>query len=111
MNTGTNISLILQIANIVLVVIIIPMVKYIFAREVSSIEEKIKRNNDYIEEIHKKLTENVDALQKDFQCFKEKVAEDYLKKRDFNGMVSDITKKLDKLYDIILEMRGNAKNG
>jgi predicted nucleic acid-binding Zn-ribbon protein len=87
------------------------MVKYIFAREISTMEEKIKRNNADIEEIHKKLTENVDALQKDFQGFKEKVAEDYLKKRDFNGMVSDITKKIDKIYDIILDMRGNIKNG
>lgn len=60
-----------------------------------------------IDKLEVGMKEKTDALSKDVVSIKDK----YLTKEDFYRSQADTNQKLDKIYDLILEMKGGSPHG
>lgn len=93
--------------------IITSIIGYLTKRSIDTLDQKIGTTNQRLDDLESKLEQtsesfasSVKEIRKEFYDYKEKVSEEYVKKKDFNGMAFEINKKLDKMYDIILDMKG-----
>ena len=95
-----ELTLAISMINTIFTLVVIPLVKWIIAREIKKFEDDIKNNRCEIV-----------VLKEDFQSFKEKVVEDYVKKSEHNQVTGEIMKKLDKIFDILMTIKTNERKG
>ena len=99
------------------IMLVIGIIGFFIKQSLSSMESKINKNNDRIEEVNKQLTktieekmECVDELSRELQSFKGKVADEYVKKFDYYQTNGEIMKKLDRIWDILLQLSQKGGN-
>jgi len=75
-------------------------------------EEKVKQDNKDLEErLEKRIKcteERYEDLQKDLNAYRDHVNKNFTLKDDFIRAISGIDRKLDKIYDTIMERRAGA---
>lgn len=93
--------------------IITGIIGYLTKRSIDAIDQKIVAANKRIDDLSEKLdTSNkmfnkaIDDLKDEFYEFKDKVGDEFVRKSDFVMTTSEISKKLDKVYDILLDFKG-----
>lgn len=109
---GVSVEWIIQ----TVIMLIIGIIGFFIKRSLTEMESKINKNNDRIEEVNQQLSDkidekmkNVDALQKDFQNFKERVVDEFVKKSEHNRVTGEIMTKLDKIFDILMSIKTGNK--
>lgn len=93
--------------------IITGLIGYLTKRSIDSIDQKIVAANKRIDDLSEKLDNSnkmfnkaIDDLKDEFYEFKDKVGDEFVRKSDFVMTTSEISKKLDKVYDILLDFKG-----
>lgn len=91
--------------------IIITVIGYLIKRSIVEIDKKIDETsketnkiNDKIDQLNRLSEESIDNLRKELYRYKDKAADEFVKKADFILVTSDIGRKLDKVYDILLSL-------
>jgi uncharacterized protein YeeX (DUF496 family) len=89
------------------------LIGWLTKRSIDDIDKKIVTANKRMDDLSAKLdstartfNEAINDLRDEFYSYKDKVADEYVKKQDFIIFTSDFSKKLDKVYDILLDMKG-----
>lgn len=111
---GVSVEWIIQ----TVIMLVIGIIGFFIKQSLNSMESKINKNNDRIDEVYKQLSEyidekmkHVDELQKDFQCFKEKVVDEFARKSELNRVTGEIMNKLEKIFDILMSLKTGNKQG
>ncbi|NSW90238.1 MAG: hypothetical protein HPY74_06085 [Firmicutes bacterium] len=96
--------------------IITGIIGYLTKRSIDAIDQKIVTANKRIDDLNEKLDSSnkmfnkaIDSLKSEFYEFKEKVGDEFVRKSDFVMTTSEISKKLDKVYDILLDFKGRLR--
>lgn len=95
--------------------IVISIIGYLMQRSITGIDQKIDETNQQISGIYTRM-DQADArleqlivdVRNEFYKYKDKAADDFVRKTDFIHVTSDICKKLDKVYDILLDLKGRV---
>lgn len=80
--------------------------KKLFDDRFSKLDKDIKETLQKSEKNIKEHTEKIDQLREDFNEHKEDVSKEYVRKSDYLQTTGEIMKKLDKIFDILLDMKG-----
>ncbi|ACV64890.1 hypothetical protein Dtox_4223 [Desulfofarcimen acetoxidans DSM 771] len=95
--------------------VVVGVIGYLMNRSILEMDEKIDKANIRIDEISVKLDQSnahlekvVNDLWKEFYDYKDKATDEFVKKTDFVHVTSDIGKKLDRVYDILLDLKGKV---
>lgn len=82
-------------------------------RSIDAVDQKILATNKRMDEFNSKMdftaasfNEALNELRCEFYSYKDRVADEYVKRQDFIMFSGDINKKLDKLYDVLLDRKG-----
>jgi uncharacterized membrane protein YhiD involved in acid resistance len=113
---GLNINTILQIIT----TLIIAIIGFFLKRELKRLEDADKKNEDNIASLRsetdckvEKVREENEKLHlevmKSMNDFKESVAKEFVRRMDYIQTTGEINKKLDRIFDILLEMKGREK--
>ena len=89
---------------------------YLMRRSIAEVDNKIDETNRRIDEMSSKLDQSnarleksLGELRREFYGYKDKAADEFVKKTDFIHITSDIGKKLDRVYDILLDLKGRVR--
>jgi len=95
--------------------VVISIIGYLMQRSITGIDQKISEINHQFGEMYVKmdqadvrLEQLIVDVRKEFYRYKDKAADDFVRKTDFIHVTSDIGKKLDKVYDILLDLKGKV---
>lgn len=89
--------------------VIVGVIGYLMRRSIAEMDKKIDNMGEKIEQSNARLERSVNELRKEFYDYKDKAADEFTKKTDFIMSTSDIGKKLDRVYDILLDMKGMVR--
>lgn len=107
---GINVQWVIQ----TLVMLGVGIIGFLIKQSIADMKKNINQNNERIEEVYTNLTatinekmDRVDELQKDFQSFKEKVVDEFVRKSEHQRITGEIMTKLDKIFDILMSIKTN----
>ena len=115
---GFNLTAILQIIT----TLVIAIIGFFIKRELKKLEdadnENKRRINTLEKDVYNKMGEfkddckrcNCESLER-LNEFKEDVGKEFVRKSDYIQTTSEIMKRLDKIYDMLYELRGNTRGG
>jgi len=96
--------------------IIIGVIGYLMNRSIVEMDKKIDESKQRIDEMSTKLDQSnarqekvVNDLRKEFYEYKDKAADEFARKDDFILATAGIEKKIDKVYDILLDLKGRVR--
>lgn len=96
--------------------IVVGVIGYLMRRSITEMDKKIDEAKRRIDEMSTKLDQSNERLEKslgelrkEFYEYKDKAADEFVKKSDFVHVTSDIGKKLDRVYDILLDLKGRVR--
>lgn len=115
---GFNLTAILQ----VITTLVIAIIGFFIKRELTKLEKADEDNKTRISSIEKDLHCKIDKVRSESEkcnCevlerlneFKEDVSKEYVRKEDYLQTTGEIMKRLDKIYDMLYEMKGNVRGG
>lgn len=84
--------------------IIVGVIGYFLNKTLKGIDEKIKENDQKIEEVDTKLTKKIEGVGKELSDHKERVQRDFVTREDHAQSYGEISKKLDKIQDYIMQL-------
>lgn len=96
--------------------VVIGVIGYLMQRSITEMDKKIDGSSGRIDEMSSKLDQSNERLEKivtdlrrEFYQYKDKAADEFARKSDFIHVTSDIGKKIDKVYDILLDLKGRVR--
>jgi uncharacterized membrane-anchored protein YhcB (DUF1043 family) len=96
--------------------IITGIIGYLTKRSIDSTDQKVVTTNERIDDLSEKLdisnaefNQAIGALRREFYEYKDKVNDEFAKKDDFVRTFSEQGKKLEKMYDILLDIERRLK--
>ena len=102
----------IQVLALLMTIIIVPLLN----RSVRAFEQKDKENREEIEKSKKETKERVEKLEQKFDAIDEikteianirsDMADKYVKKDDWLYTQGEVNKKLDRMFELLYEMRG-----
>lgn len=91
--------------------IVVGIIGFFIVKTLKDIEGKIIKNEETtdenkkeIREVEGRLTEKIDSVGKELSDHKELVQRDFITKREFAHTLGETNKKLDKIYDYLIEV-------
>lgn len=99
--------------------VIVGIIGFLMRRSIAEMDKKIDdmgkkmdqsnaRMEQKLDQSNARLEQSLGELRKEFYDYRDKAAEEFVRKTDFILATSDIGKKLDKVYDILLDMKGRG---
>jgi oligoendopeptidase F len=89
--------------------VIAGVISYLTKRAIDTVDQKIVATNKRINELSAKVDQSNAELRREFYEFKDKVVDEFVKKEDYILTSTDLNKKMDKIYDILLDLKGRIK--
>lgn len=113
---GFNLTAILQ----VITTLVIAIIGFFIKRELSKLEKADEENKSRITGLERDLNCKIDKVRSEgerYNCevleklneFKEDVSKEYVRKEDYLQTTGEIMKRLDKIYDMLYEMKGKVR--
>jgi archaellum component FlaC len=103
---GSGANMVLQVASIILTVFLVPLIKFIFSREVKKLEEADAENKKQILCIEERMNSNIGRIKDEMNDLKNDMPFIYVTREDFIRALDNVDRsfgslsaKLDKLYD------------
>lgn len=114
--SGFNLTAILQ----VITTLVIAIIGFFIKRELAKLEKADEENKTRITGLEKDLQGKIDGIRSENErcnCevlerlneFKEDVSKEYLRKQDYFQTTGEIMKRLDKIFDMLYELKGSVK--
>lgn len=88
--------------------VIVGVIGFLMRRSIAEMDKKIDDMGKKLDQSNERLEQSLDGLRKEFYSYKDKAAEEFVRKTDFILATSDLGKKLDKVYDILLDLKGKV---
>lgn len=88
--------------------VVVGIIGYLMKRSIMEMDKKIDEMSDRLDQTNVRMEKSLNELRKEFYEYKDKAADEFAKNRDFIHATSDIGKKLDKVYDILLDLKGKV---
>jgi L-serine deaminase len=115
---GFNLTAVLQ----VITTLVIGIIGFFIKRELTKLEQADEENKNKIISIEKDLNSKIEKVSKEnalsnseileqLNDFKGNVSKEYVRKEDSLQTTSEIMKRLEKIYDMLYEMRGSIRGG
>ena len=96
--------------------VVVGVIGYLMKRSITQMDKKIDeaswRTDEMstkLEQLNARLENVVNGLRKEFYEYKDKAADEFVRKADFIHVTSDIGKKLDRVYDVLLDLKGRVR--
>lgn len=114
--SGFNLTAILQI----LTTLVIAIIGFFIKRELRSLEEADTENKNKINTLEKEMYRKIDEVKEDCKTckceniekvnlIKEDISKEFVRKSDYLQTTGEIMKKLDKIFDILFELKGSGR--
>lgn len=114
--SGFNLTAILQI----LTTVIIGIIGFFIKRELKKLEEADNENKNKIQALEKDMYKKFDEIREDCKTckfenieklnfIKDDMSKEFVRKVDYLQTTGEIMKKLDKIFDILFELKGRDK--
>lgn|GEM_PF-5519218 len=88
--------------------LVVGIIGYLMKRSINEMDKKIDQLSIKADQTNARLERSFNELRKEFYDYKDKAADEFVKKADFVLVTSDISKKLDRVYDILLDLKGRV---
>lgn len=86
--------------------IVVGIIGFLMKRSINEMDKKIDKMDEKLDQSNERLEKSFNELRKEFYEYKDKAADEFAKKIDFIHATADISKKIDKVYDILLDLTG-----
>lgn len=108
---GVSVAWVVQTA----ILLIIGIIGFFIKRSVDDMDKKIVASNERIDKVNKELSDSMEKLRTQFFDFKDSVNEefaqinkDFVSNEIFARTIGDMVRKIDKMYDIVLDLKGGS---
>lgn len=82
---------------------------YLMKEDKKNTNRDICQNKEDIAEVEKKLTEKIDKVDNKVETFKDHVNRNFVDKESYIRNITSFDNKLDKITDLIMEMKGEKR--
>lgn len=89
--------------------VVVGIIGYLMKRSITAMDQKIDGMSTKLDESSAKFESSLSELRKEFYAYKDWAVDEFAREKDFIHATSDIGKKIDKVYDILLDLKGRVR--
>lgn len=89
--------------------IVVGVLGYLMKRSIAEMDSKVGDMSKKLDQASERMEQSLCDLRREFYEYKDKAADEFTRKADFVHATSDIGKKLDRVYDILLDLKGRVR--